>query len=1615
LYQQSKDETNVTSIKTSIEKARQDLIDLGLRNPMLNYRTRKTSGLEIVDSDVSAIYDVLVKQNKKMSIHANEERDKVGELYIDFVSFPSHYFNPLIKNFAYYYFLHSIEVNQLTEDDIDLYHNIDDVKVPKGSSYLQTDYSTKELQKRLLKTSYDANTYIEEQGVNALFIGLGMLHWFEDESSDSERLAPLILVPIAISRKTITSGFQIAYTDDGIGGNLSLQGKLQNDFESKITLPEFDETTDESDFDIQDYFKQIEQEISHKPQWSVEHNSAVIGFFAYSKYMMYMDLDVDKWGPDTFENHHILSKLLGDGFSTQFGVQVDNYTRDEIDEYLSQENNFHVMDADSSQAQAILAAKQGNDLVIQGPPGTGKSQTIANIIAEFVGEAKTVLFVSEKMAALEVVKRRLDAIGIGDLCLALHSYKTNKRSVLDELERTLKLGEVPENSFEEQLTDFVSIRDFLTKYTDAVNTPINDSGITPHQAFGRLLNLRSNLAQTDLPTWTDKSANTWSQKEYKSKYEAIEDVQQILKTTGQPKLHPFWGANIEVVTPSITDNVVRLAKSALAHLDEIQSSTEELTTILDIGSPDTVTQISTLCEVTNNLMKLTLNTDIAWESSDWINLETEIEDLINTGAELREIHERYENRIIPQGWQQDLFEIRTVIKNNAESFLRFVKPSYRKAISTLRGVFVEDAPKDAESQLKIIDDIMRAQTLSEEIEQKSSLGKKLFKALWLQDSSNWGMLRQYASTLGQFHRGVKDKVFPIDALQNMRNLDDTKSVKRIISQLIEIVEKYDNDIQSVIELIVLDEPKRFGQSNSYKKQPLSDQRVMIEAWYNNIETINDMATFNQRCRQLRDVGLGSIIEVIETWKNAQQYLSTFFERVYLDQLVDYAITQREPLARFDRESHERRLHQFRNLDELIFQSNRYQIMKQHYDSLHSKSMSSGQIAILRREFEKKRRHKPIRRLIRETATAIQAIKPVFMMSPMSISTYLEPSVIDFDLVVFDEASQIRPSEALGAILRGKQVIVVGDSRQLPPTSFFDSSSDVDDEDALTSHTESILGLFSAQSAKEQMLRWHYRSLHESLIATSNFEFYDNRLFIFPSPAQMSEESIGLKFRYLPRTFYVTGRSHNPGEAKEVALAVIKHAKEHPDLTLGVAAFSNSQTQTIRDELELLRRQHPETEPFFSAHPDEPFFVKNLENVQGDERDVIFISIGYGKQADGRLSLNFGPLNRDGGERRLNVLITRAKIRCEIFTNLQHPDIDLSRTSSKGISALKRYLKFAETGELELAEAAKRDFDSPFEQAVAEHLESEGYVVHNQIGTAGFFIDLAIVDPKRPGRYLLGIECDGATYHHSASARERDRLRQAILESKGWIIHRIWSTDWFKNPMRELQKVNEAVDNAKASADITYTPSKNSQAEVVINRQINETIYEDSEPHVKLVSYEMAELEQFDYATIDDVPNHVIRQLTLSLVQIESPIHKADAIKRVANALGFGRAGKNIQDRLSQNIRQMAKAGDIEDSSDFLFIPAGNVIGRDRSNLDNRDIEKVSTQEIAVVIELVVKHTIGISPDELIQTTCNSLGFARVSRNAKQLISQVIDNLIAEGKLKIENESVFLNKTSQKFV
>ncbi|MES2207438.1 MAG: DUF4011 domain-containing protein [Pseudomonadota bacterium] len=554
-----------------------------------------------------------------------------------------------------------------------------------------------------------------------------------------------------------------------------------------------------------------------------------------------------------------------------------------------------------------------------------------------------------------------------------------------------------------------------------------------------------------------------------------------------------------------------------------------------------------------------------------------------------------------------------------------------------------------------------------------------------------------------------------------------------------------------------------------------------------------------------------LIPFLENQQCVPEYLTIAYERVFYTSLCRVIYSAYPELLHFYGQSHEQLREQYQRLDKEIIRINGLKIA---YDLSAAATLPAGttgvkvadrtEMALIYHEMNKTRNHLAVRQLVKRAGQSLLALKPCFMMSPLSVAHYLEQGSIDFDVIIMDEASQLRPEDALGAIARGKQLIVVGDPKQLPPTSFFDQMIEDDDEEeslASVDGAESILDICQQLFNPVRTLKWHYRSQHQSLIAFSNFHFYDNSLVVFPSPYEhgkynhadqsASRQQYGVYFHYVENGEYKERRNYP--EALRVVKAAIATILEKPDESLGLVALNLVQRDLIHDLFDKESEALEAVQTYLARWNSNgiPFFIKNLEHVQGDERDTILISTVFGKTtASTRVRQNFGPISRENGWRRLNVLFTRAKKRLSIFSSMLPEDIAVDEKTPRGTKALRDYLDFARRGILVETDFNEREPDSDFEVSVANVLTAQGYAVKFQLGVAHFFIDLVVRNPDQPGEFLAAIECDGATYHRSASARDRDRIRQEILESLGWRgrIWRIWSADWFYNPQREIERL-----------------------------------------------------------------------------------------------------------------------------------------------------------------------------------------------------------------------------------
>lgn len=1553
--------TLIDKLLARLSIARDKLVDRNLRNRLIstNLNSGRTKNIRFTNITSEAIFTRLYKSKGDMSFNA------VGEA----------------------------EEGQPTEAEVA------SVGPVFEANQLYTRLEKESLQKKLKSLYFEAQEYEEEQGVNILFVALGFVKWYEDDTSDIERFAPLVLLPVELARDGAKDKFRLKPRDEDLFTNISLKLWLKE--QNSIELPDIPE---DDEWSVDDYCEQVRQAISKEHRWEVLTNEAVIGFFSFNKFLLWRDLDPENWpqGKSLLE-HPIVQRLLmppnGNNEPDAPIVPPDEL----IDDYFTPKDLVYVVDADSSQTEAIQMVLSGKDMVIQGPPGTGKSQTITNIIAAAVAQGKKVLFIAEKMAALNVVHERLTKVGLGVTCLELHSRKATKSGVLKQIRDSVELPDqllVSSKAFE-VLTESQT---FLNNHAKRVNDRKEPWGLTPYEVLGEISKLHRlglNVFFFEIP-----NAIGYTKDKLDDLTNRLNDLSERLKKSGIPENHPWRMSASNSLTPM---DIERL-ESEFEKLSLLNNSAQKLlndviTTIeLELSDVEKITlkDLDWLFEITTTIKdapgvsyEILLSEIIKENTSKLSELALKIETY-------QKAKKTVEEKFI-DGWESyPISELRVKLAGSGGSIFSIFNGVYRSSIASLKGLLKSDLPKGFKNRLALLDEALTLKKNREDIKVADVKLVSALEQLWKQERSDYELLLKVANWHSIFSS--------LDGIRLLiaKNLVGKQNAWTLVEDFKKAYKDFEDKLTTSCQSAKI-------KIEFLKPLPYLDLDKQVKLWSVNLDRFNEWPTVRNHLTNLFDEVGSECHDKIFKGQIQADHIEAVIRVSILEKIWQAMITSDTYLSDIDAFKLDRELDKFRKSDK-----DRLKIAAKEVLGNYSKSCprgANGEMAIIRQEMSKKKNHFPVRKLLSKAGRAIHELKPVFLMSPMSIAQFVAPGSMTFDLILIDEASQVKPEDALGAIARAKQVVVVGDAKQLPPTNFFNRlTDDTDQEEMLDddgayflSDVESILGLCDGVFQNNAMLRWHYRSQHPGLIAVSNRNFYDNKLLLPPSVLRSNyADGLGVSFVKSPQNGYKRGGSdggRNLLEAELIAKEVIAFAKANPTKSLGVAAFSVTQRDAIRDLVDEHRRKNPDTETFFSDAKSEHFFVKNLESIQGDERDVIFISVGYGRSEDGRLTQTFGPLAAEGGERRLNVLISRAKERCTVFSSITADDVKAA-PGKLGVNAFKEFLQFAEKGYFDVPINTEKGFDSDFEESVAIFLAKHGYKVQPQVGMAGFFIDIGVIDPSNENKFYCGIECDGATYHSSRSARDRDRLRQEILESRGWKIYRIWSTDWFHRRQDQEAKLLDYL--ASLSNPSEAKESKLEIIETVVDIFEPKTIAD--EPKDIVVPYVESNEKVFSRNKAPhEVSIYERSKLVKKIVEIEAPIHQDEVARRVAKAFDLEKAGARI---VAATVEGLKFANGLTNEGGFWSI-AGEVskVVRNRSSVVNKNLEKaeyIPPAEIAVALEHLVKSSVQIEDVELVQQVSRLFGFQRCGPDLKIVIQKVLDR--ETGKLFQRNGSyISLNK------
>ena len=1554
------------------------LLDLSLRNTLLNFRITKNA-VQLMIADLSMTEDAL----------AQREEFKV-------LARPNDWSNLILDSKIY-------EI----ENEKDLINSI--AQAEFKSKRIRTFLSDFELEISMKSLYRQAKLSLEENGANTLYLALGFLRWFESDLSEKPRYAPIVLLPVEITRKVLDKSFIIRLRDEEPQMNITLLEMLRQDFGISIggldPLP-----SDDNGIDLPLIFNVIRQAVMAKKRWDVE-NLSFLGLFSFSQFIMWSDIHNRA---EELTKNKIVSSLVSGKLEWK---ALENCIRaEELDAKLSPTDMAIPTSVDSSQLVAICAAEKGQSFVLHGPPGTGKSQTITNMIANALYQGKSVLFVAEKMAALSVVQKRLEAVGLAPFCLELHSNKAQKKNVLDQLGRTLEVGLIKKpEEYEATAKKLHQLRMQLNEVVNEIHKK-RTFGISLYDAIIRYETLSEYYGKVKFRPEVARNLSIEQDKLWK---ELLNRYKIAAIECGGVKDTPFLFNQSRVYSMELRDGMKQALSNywnILKQLKEAQKAIIAEFQFYPKEKHEDYIHLFELCQILQNSRKflkpIIMHSDI--QASD-----SYLTKIIENGQSMVRIEQD-----LVYDFDQSIFQydVASASLRWKQAEAKWFLPKWLEEKKLLKELAVyakspERVLKD--NILQIYQQLQKHMENAQVIHDVDASTAELYGVMWNQGHPDWEQLSQAYQDSKKLNLALKDIIFSkeernvvlnrvveiTDQLENNQNIykEKLEQYSRLINQLTTTEQQLQEQFHIRVEQL------RTG--TSWMEGALR----FVERLLPHINGIKEWTTFLNLQDELSKAGLTDIIEAYHRGEIKEVEFLPGYECNISYAIISLILSESEVLAKFQGTQFEDTIENYKD----VLEEHEILTVKELVSKLSAKlprnaigMASSSEIGILQKAIKSGGRMMTIRKLFDSIPTLLRRLCPCMLMSPMSVAQYIDPRFPKFDLVIFDEASQLPTCEAVGAIARGDNVVVVGDPKQLPPTSFF-TSNRIDEENYDKEDLESLLDDCLALSMPQEHLLWHYRSRHESLIAYSNMKYYDNKLYTFPSPEDVKSE---VKLIPIEGFYEKGGTKQNRAEAEAVIAEIIRRLSDEElrKDSIGVVTFSSVQQNLIDDMLMEAFQKNPELEKI-NNESLESIFIKNLENVQGDERDVILFSIGYGPDKDGKVSMNFGPLNRDGGWRRLNVAISRARKKMLVYSVLKPEQIDLTRTRSEGVEGLKGFLEFASKGNNVLAirnglQAEKR---INIQELIANRLKVEGYDVKCNIGCSEYKIDIGLIHPQNKDAYILGIMCDGENYMKAKTARDRNILQPKVLKGLGWNILSVWTMDWLDNPEKVMLKIKEAIQMALKNEENKGLAVKETITHAKAEVLIFEKVIEDVESHRRGVEYKAAELKLRGVQDNFYDPNikYEIAECMKEIIQREAPISKRLLYKKTMNSWGISRSGSRVEGILDQLLTGLNIKVTKVDNTQFCWrqdqMPDQY---RDyriaTTEEEKRSMDDISPEEISNAIKTVIELQVSLSRTDLIRETAKLFGFTRMGN----VIELAVNHGIKEA---LQREWICLSEDGEK--
>ena len=1561
-------EAEIITKKTQWERK---LLDLGLKNALINMRLSSTM-LPIMVSSLDELEDALSDGS-------------------DFTILPRPEDWHLSKN--------NIGLDNLHE--LGGYEAI--IQAEFKSKRLRTTYTEAEFSHTIKGLYRSARSAMEENGANTLYLALGLLKWYENPRSQKPRYAPIVLLPIEMVRKSVAQGYVVRLRDDEPQMNITILEKMKQDFGIVVNgldpLP-----LDVHGIAIRRVFTILRKAIMAEKRWDVLE-SAYLGIFSFSQFVMWNDI---RNRSDDLANNKIVRSLM-DGKLAWAAKDM------EIGDHVTEDNVYLPIPADASQLYAIEEASKGESFILHGPPGTGKSQTITALIANALAHEKTVLFVAEKMAALEVVQKRLTAIGIAPFCLELHSNKSKKKDVLEQLKQATEVTKkTSPEAYAIKANQIAALRKELDEYANMLHAKL-PCGLSLFELVNRFEEYKE---APNLNAFPINFAQNTSALDLDGQITVIERLVAAAKAIGHPHNHPLQRVSCKQYSQRIrlvlTANLEAYRKALL----EVQKTSTELIAAFDMKNPGQYSSYTQLLEIAKEML-FWLDVPSEWAKEENIGKYTDgVQEMAKHYIAMNDIAADILMRWHESFLSIDAGKILEEMNQNDTKWALAKKLGSNRIFKSVASYLKKPINKSSlRREIEILLKYQQEKTHADNLYQKYGNGLSVTGS---SSSDDW----QKIIWMAQQGTESANRLISILHTDNVRRTyGGDQSFSGVLNDYIASWESLNSPMNALYSLLdIIPSP----DADEWIQSELS----LCDAIEKNTEQLKEWITWNTIAQETRSMGLDVVVDAYVAGIDHEEIIPAYKKAAYQNMAM-YAIDQNAALNTFSGVVFNEKIEQFKRVDQDLLSLTKQEIfcrLASRIPNFSREAAQSSEIGILQRAIRSGGRGISIRKLFEQIPELLPRLCPCMLMSPISAAQYLDPKRKPFDLVVFDEASQLPTCKAVGALARGENAIIVGDPKQMPPTSFFTKNT-VDEDNLEIEDLESILDDCLALNMPDTHLLWHYRSRNESLIAFSNSQFYENKLYTFPS---VNERDAKVTLQHVDGVFLRGTTRQNRAEAEAIIKELKRrcHDSELSKKSVGVVTFNVSQQDLIEDLLTEACISDGELEHWAYESP-EPIFIKNLENVQGDERDVILFSIGYGPDENGKVFMNFGPLNREGGWRRLNVAVSRARYEMTIFSTLTPDQIDLTKTSAQGVAALKLFLEYAAGNDLPVEESDMQTIhhgSMGIVDSICRALEKSGYQTDRTVGHSEFKIDIGVINPKNPSEYLLGILLDGEIYGNAKTTRDREVAQIKVLNDLGWKIIRVWTMDWWDNSKKELDRILKSIKEAENNDTVTESITEEKESYPVVDHEVSlqemqESFFEehslfmsaDSDdpapdekalPILSTASYSATVLTNL-YASPEGFisswyDKDIIKSVN-AVIEHEAPICEALLMRRVVQSFGIARSGSRIQDKMQQIFAKLnwpyTKQADGKVYWKYDQNPTSYAGFRASGEGDNkRDAKEVPLEEARNAICHVLQEQISLSDDDLIREGAKVLGYTRMGNVVIALMENGIALAQQQGRI-----------------